>query len=82
MTLHCIILHYLLLTFCQYLDELKRRDVKIVILTSFEQAASAVICEAYKKVSHVKVNEGGDCSAGDGFREAGLNGKTVVKGTV
>lgn len=34
----------------KFVDDLKRKDVKIIILTSYEQSARAVICTAYKKV--------------------------------
>lgn len=33
----------------KYIDELKRREVKIIILMSFEKAARAVLCEAYHR---------------------------------
>jgi len=33
----------------KYMEELKRTGVKIVIMTSFEQSARAIICEAYHK---------------------------------
>ena len=35
----------------QYIHELQKKDVKIIILTSFEQSARAIICEAFIKVS-------------------------------
>lgn len=53
--------------------------MKIVILTSFEQAARAVICEAYKKVSDVRPNQGRDCCSEDELREEGLNGRVWSK---
>ena len=34
----------------KFVDEFKRKEVNIIILTSFEPLARAVICAAYKKV--------------------------------
>jgi len=33
----------------KYIEELKKKDVRIIILTSFEKAARAVICEAFRQ---------------------------------
>ncbi len=34
----------------QYIEGLKSKDVRIIIFTSYEFAARAVICEAYRQV--------------------------------
>jgi len=36
----------------QYIGELMKKDVKIIILTSFEKSARAVICEAFQNVKY------------------------------
>lgn len=35
----------------QFVDDLSKQDVKIIILTAYEPSARAVLCEAYRRVS-------------------------------